>query len=107
MHAVDWFYAIDLPTHFLCEHPVGSVLGKAKYGDRLLIYQGTTVGGSIKDDVLCYPSFGDNVIMFSNSSVLGNTTIGENVMISAGTTVINDTIPSNCIVFGKSPIPVF
>ena len=55
MHAVDWNYAIDLPIHFLCEHPLGSVLGKASYGDYFLIYQGTSVGGSVKDDKLYYP----------------------------------------------------
>ncbi len=54
MHSVDWFYAVDLPVHFLCEHPLGSVLGKASYGDYFLIYQGTTVGGSIKGDIIYY-----------------------------------------------------
>lgn len=37
MHSIDWFYAIDLPIYFLCEHPLGSVLEKASYGEYLLI----------------------------------------------------------------------
>lgn len=103
MHSIDWFYAIELPVHFLCEHPLGSVLGKATYGDYLLVYQGTTVGGSIRDNVLCYPKFGENVIMFANSSVIGKCQLGNNIILSAGTKVVNQNIPSNTIVFGESP----
>lgn len=103
MHSIDWFYAIELPIHFLCEHPLGSVLGKASYGDYLLIYQGTTVGGSIKDSELHYPLFDGNTIMFANSSVLGKSHVGSNVILSAGTKVVNQDVPSNSVVFGESP----
>lgn len=103
MHSVDWFYTVDLPIHFLCEHPLGSVLGRAQYGDWLLVYQGTTVGGNIKEDVLYYPKIGNNVIMFANSTVIGQSIIGDNVVISAGARIVNDEVPSNSIVFGESP----
>lgn len=103
MHSNDWFYAIDLPIHFLCEHPLGSVLGRAQYGDYLFVYQGTTVGGNRSKGRLYYPVIGDNVILFANSTVLGDTHIGNNVVISAETYIINEYIPDNCIVFGKSP----
>lgn len=36
MHSVDWLHSIELPIHFGAEHPVGSVLGKATYGDCFL-----------------------------------------------------------------------
>lgn len=103
MHSVDWFYAIELPTHFLCEHPLGSVLGRAKYGDYFFVYQGTTVGGNWKNCKLCYPTIGENVILFANATVLGDTKIGNNVIVSADTYLINENIPNNCIVFGRSP----
>lgn len=103
MHANDWFYAIDLPTHFLCEHPLGSILGRAQYGDYLFVYQGTTVGGNRSKETLYYPVFGNNVVMFANSTVLGNSHIGNNVVISAETYIINNDVPDNSIVFGKSP----
>jgi len=107
MHAIDWFYAINLPTHFLCEHPLGSVLGKAEYGDYLLIYQGTTVGGSIKDGVLYYPVLGENIIMFANSSIIGKCKLGDNIILSSGAKVVNQDVPSNTIVFGESPNLIF
>ena len=103
MHANDWFYAIDLPTHFMCEHPLGSVLGRADYGDYLFVYQGTTIGGNRKKGDLSYPVLGNNVILYANSTILGDSHIGNNVVVSSGTYIINEIIPDNCIVFGKSP----
>ena len=103
MHAIDWFYAIALPIHFHCEHPIGSVLGRATYGDYLFVYQGTTIGGNRSHDELFYPVLGDNVILYANATVLGNTHIGKNVLISSGTYLLNERIPDNCIVFGQSP----
>lgn len=103
MHSVDWFYAIELPDHFWAEHPVGSVLGRAEYGDNLFIYQGTTVGGSTKNGKIEYPKLGSCVVLCANATVLGDTMLGNNVIISANSYLINDTIPDNCIVFGHSP----
>ena len=33
----------------------------------------------------------------------GKTKIGSNVVVSVGTQIINDDVPDNSIVFGKSP----
>lgn len=103
LHSNDWFYEIELPTHFLCEHPLGSVLGRAKYGDYFFVYQGTTVGGNRKGGAIHYPTIGNNVMLYANATVLGDTHIGNNVIISSGSYLINEEIPDNCIVFGKSP----
>lgn len=103
MHSNDWFYAVELPQHFLCEHPLGSVLGRAQYGDYFFVYQGTTVGGNRNKGQLCYPVIGNNVVLFANSTILGNSLIGDNVVVSAETYIINEVIPNNCIVFGRSP----
>ena len=35
--------------------------------------------------------------------MLGDSHIGNNVMVAADTYLINENIPDNCIVFGKSP----
>lgn len=103
LHSVDWFYQTELPLHFMAEHLLGSVLGRAQYSDYLFVYQGTTIGGNRKGDVLYYPKVGENVVLYANATVLGNTSIGNNVIISANTYIINENIPNNCIVFGHSP----
>lgn len=104
MHSCDWFYAIDLPNIFFAEHPLGSVMGRAKYGNNFFFYQGCTVGGNInRYGELTYPVLGNNVLMYANSSVLGNCNIGNHVIISAGSQIINQDIPSSSIAFGTSP----
>lgn len=103
MNSVDWYHQINLPIHFMAEHPLGSILGRAKYGDYLFVYQGTTVGGSRHNGELRYPELGDRVVLYANATVLGSCKIGKNVIISANSYLIDETIPDNCIVFGSSP----
>lgn len=103
-NSVDLYYAIDLPNAWLCEHPLGSVMGRAKYGENFFFYQGCTVGGNWnKFGELKYPVIGNNVMMYSNSKILGNSHIGDNCTIAANCYVINQDIPDNSIVFGQSP----
>lgn len=104
MNGLDMFYAIELPKHFGAEHPVGSVMGRAKYSNGFFFYQGCTVGGTRdKENNLYYPVIEENVHMFSYSSILGKCHIGKNVNIGAGCIVKNQDIPDNCTVFGESP----
>lgn len=99
MNSVDWYYEIELPKYWGVEHPLGSVLGRAKYGNGFFTYQGCTVGGNKGK----YPTMGENVILYSNVTVLGDTKIGDNVVVSTGSTIKDENIPSNSLVFGKSP----
>lgn len=103
LNGVDLFYQVSLPIHFGAEHPVGSVIGRAKIGDYFYFYQNVTLGGVIKDGCEVYPQLGCHVEMCSNSSVLGDCIIGDNVIIGAGAIVKNQNIPDNSIVFGHSP----
>lgn len=103
-HSVDLFYAIDLPKHFGAEHPLGSVMGRAKYSNGFFFYQGCTVGGTYdKIGGIHYPVLDENVKMYANSSILGESHIGKNVLIGAGALVKNQNVPDNSIVFGQSP----
>lgn len=104
MNSVDLFYAIELPQKFGAEHPLGSVMGRAQYGEGFFFYQGCTVGGTDgKNGEIYYPVLGENVQMYANSSILGRCKVGDNVKIGAGTLVKNEDIPSDSIVFGQSP----
>lgn len=102
-NSVELFYAIELPDIFYAEHPVGSVMGRANYGKYFFFYQGCTVGGNQKENEIIYPNLGDFVVMYSNSKIIGNCNIGNNVIIGANTFIKDTDIPSNSIVFGKSP----
>lgn len=108
LHAVELFYAIELPAHFGAEHPLGAVMGRAEYGDGFFFYQGCTVGGTKdKEGKEHYPVLGENVIMYANSSILGRSHIGNNVQIGAGALVKNQDVPDDNIVFGQSPNLIF
>lgn len=104
MNGVDIYYAVELPDSFTAEHPVGSVMGRAKYGNGFMFYQNCSVGGfHLADNKIVYPVFGENVKMFAGSMVLGNCNIGNNVNIGAGALIKNQDIPSEVNVFGQSP----
>lgn len=104
MHSVDLFYAIELPEIWSAEHPLGTVMGRAKYSDGFFFYQGCTVGGTKdKEGNIYYPEMEENVRMYANSSVLGRCHIGKNAQIGAGALVKNQDVPDNCTVFGQSP----
>jgi serine O-acetyltransferase len=99
MNSCDLFYEIELPKIFMLDHPVGSVMGRASYSDYLYFGQNCTVGNNKGK----YPILGNNVKMAANSTILGNSVIGENVIVSAGTYIKDQNVPSNSLVFGSSP----
>lgn len=103
MNSVDLFYEIELPAHFGVEHPLGSVMGRAKYGDNFFFYQGCTVGGNHH----IYPTIGDNVKMCANTTILGASLIGNNVTLGAGALIKDQDVPDNVNVFGQSPNLIF
>lgn len=99
INAIDIFYEVELPSVFAVEHPVGTVLGRAHYGEMLHVSQNVTVGNNHG----VYPTFGKRVVLHFGSSVIGRSSIGDNVEVAANAYIKDEVIPSNCIVFGASP----
>ena len=106
--ATDVFYRSMIGECFMPVHPLGSVIdSKSTYGFGFRLYNGVHIGpynivGKSPEEWI-HPSFGDGVILFSNSAVYGNTKIGNNVIVSPKTTIVNEQIPDNCVVMGTSP----
>jgi serine O-acetyltransferase len=46
---------------------------------------------------------GEYLTMYANSTILGDCTIGENVVLASRTLVKNQDVPPNSIVYGESP----
>lgn len=99
LHAVDLFYEVRLPDIFFTDHPLGSVIGRAEFGDRFAFAQRCTVGNNRG----FYPVLGRNVRMLAGSSILGRCRIGDHVTLAAGTLVKDENVPSRSLVFGSSP----
>lgn len=96
-HAIDLYYEVVLPPHMMFVHPLGTVLGRATYGDYLCVYQNVGVGSDIEHN---RPVIGEGVVLFPGCKVLGKTTIGDNCLITANTVVHQVDVPPNSIVFG-------
>jgi serine O-acetyltransferase len=100
LHAVDIYFEFLLPEVFVMQHPVGTVLGRADYGNYLFVYQQCLVGVGLDGKA---PTLGEGVVLFGGSSVIGNSRIGSNAWISAGSLILDGNIPDNSSVFGRSP----
>jgi serine O-acetyltransferase len=99
MNGCDLFYEISLPDIFMLDHPVGSVMGRAKYGNNFTFGQNCTVGNNRG----IFPIIGESVILSAYSAILGDCNIGNNVTLGAGCIVKDCNIPENSLVFGQSP----
>ena len=99
MHSVDLYYEVSMPDIFVVVHPVGTVIGRGKYSDNLVIYQNCTIGSNNEK----YPEIGKNVILFAKSSVIGNCKIGNDVVIGTNSFIIDKTIKKSSKVFGNYP----
>lgn len=97
LHGLDAFYEVALPDVFMLVHPVGTVLGRGTYGDYFCAYQNCTVGGNLAGD---HPAFGEGVVMYGGSRVIGRCTIGDNVLVAAGASVLDASCPSGQVLFG-------
>jgi len=100
LHSVDIFYHVNLPDIFLLVHPLGTVIGRAKFGNYLTIYNNVGVGAEGAGKKLIYPNFGSGVIFYSGSSVIGKCKIGNNVIFGSNSKIINKNIPSSKVVLG-------
>jgi len=100
LHGIDVYYEVELPDIFAFQHPVGTVLGRAQYGNYFFAYQRCSVGANLEGG---YPRIGQGVVMFGGSAVIGAATIGDGCWLSVGATVLDANIPSRSVVFGRSP----
>lgn len=99
MASVDLFYQVDLPDVFMFDHPLGAIMGRASYSNYFTFSQGCTVGNNNG----AYPVFGESVFMLSNSKVIGNCHVGDNVIVAANCYIKDTDIPGGSLVFGESP----
>lgn len=101
LHAFDAYYEVSLPKVFAVQHPVGTVLGRAKYDDYFLCYQNCTVGANLDGES---PAFGRGVVMYGGSRVIGRTSVGDNTFVATGTIVIDGGVcPGDSVLYGTRP----
>jgi serine O-acetyltransferase len=85
---------------FFIDHGMGVVIGETtEIGDNVTLYQGVTLGGTGKERGKRHPTIGDNVVIAAGATVLGAITVGDNSVVGAGAVVIRP-VPPNCTVVG-------
>ncbi len=97
---------------FTIDHGTGVVIGAtAIIGKNVKLYQGVTLGAKSFDldennnpikGIARHPIIGDNVIIYSNATILGRITIGKNAVIGGNIWVTEDVADGEKLVQAKA-----
>ena len=91
-------YKTDIGKSAVITHPFGVVVFAKKIGSNVWFHSGCVVGQA-HNGVGDIPTIGNNVSFGVGCKVIGNITVGNNVIIGANAVVTHD-IPDNSIVAG-------
>ena len=85
---------------FFIDHGMGVVIGEtAQIGNDVLIYQGVVLGGTSRQKHKRHPTIGNNVVIGAGATLLGPIKVSDGARIGAGSVVIKD-VPPNATVVG-------
>lgn len=100
---IDIHPAATIGNHFTIDHGTGVVIGATSIlGNHVKLYQGVTLGaksfpldeqGRPIKGIDRHPILEDNVIVYSNSTILGRITIGHDAVIGGNVWVTEDVPP--------------
>lgn len=89
----------QIGKNLILPHPIGIVIGEGvKIGDNCVIYQNVTLGRKNRD-IAEYPTIGNDVIIYCNSTVIGNLEIGDNSTIGCNAVVMK-SVEKNTVCTG-------
>ena len=84
---------------FFIDHGMGVVIGEtAVVGDRVVIYQDVTLGGTGKQGGKRHPTLGNDIVVGVGAKVLGAISIGDGARIGGGAVVVKDVPPHSTAV---------
>lgn len=107
---IDIHPGASIGRYFFIDHGTGIVIGETtQIGDNVKIYQGVTLGalstrkGQKLKGVKRHPTIGDNVTIYSGTSILGgDTVIGDGATIGGNAFIIS-SVPAGTTVSVKTP----
>lgn len=106
---IDIHPGAEIGEYFYVDHGTGIVIGEtAIIGNYVKLYQGVTLGALSVDKSMVsmkrHPTVEDNVIIYSNATVLGgDTAIGHNSIIG-GNVWLTHSVPAGSFVYHNSEI---
>lgn len=109
---IDIHPAATIGSYFAIDHGTGVVIGATTIiGNHVKLYQGVTLGaksfpldekGNPIKGIPRHPIIGDNVIIYSNATILGRITIGTDATIGGNIWVTEDVEPGARVVQTKA-----
>lgn len=105
---IDIHPGASIGKRFVIDHGTGVVIGAtAIIGDNVKIYQGVTLGAKsfVTDDsnnpikgIPRHPIIGNDVVIYSNSTILGRITVGDGAIIGGNLWVTRDVAPGEKLI---------
>lgn len=109
---IDIHPGATIGDHFAIDHGTGVVIGAtAIIGRNVKLYQGVTLGAKSFDldennnpikGIPRHPIIGDNVVIYSNATILGRITIGSNAVIGGNIWVTSDVAEGEKLIQAKA-----
>eukprot|EP00703_Trepomonas_sp_PC1_P004239 JAP92367.1 Serine acetyltransferase [Trepomonas sp. PC1] len=82
------------------DHGVGVIIGETSIiGDNCLIYQGATLHGTGNVSGKRHPTLGNNVVLGAGCTIIGNIYLGDWCRVGAGS-IVTQSLPANCTAVG-------
>jgi len=104
--ATDLFYEVELPLRTGCDHPLGSVIGRASFSraSSLFFNNNCILGGNFASNGdIIYPQILGNLFLHPKSVLVGNVTVTGIVVLSNSAYVKDVGSLNDVLVFGSSP----
>jgi len=88
------------------DHGMGVVIGEtAIVGDDVLMYHGVTLGGKVNARVKRHPTIGNNVLLGAGSKIIGDIEIGDGAVVGANA-VVTKSVPAGAVIVGSENKPI-
>lgn len=92
--------AAQIGRRLFIDHGMGVVVGEtAMVGDDVVLFHGSTLGGTSMKHGKRHPTLGDNVVVGAGAKVLGPVWIGDGARIGANAVVVKD-VPAGAVAVG-------
>ncbi|WP_338487533.1 polysaccharide biosynthesis C-terminal domain-containing protein [Ruoffia tabacinasalis] len=94
---------VKIGKNLILPHPLSIVIGNAvKIGDNCTLYHNVTLGTkhSLENESNGYPELKNNVIIYTNTVIIGDIVIGENTIVGSNSLVTTD-LEANSVYAGN------
>ncbi|MFM8249328.1 MAG: hypothetical protein ACKOAE_08775 [Acidimicrobiaceae bacterium] len=104
--SADLFFEVDLPLRTGCDHPLGTVIGRADFSSESMLFfnQQCTIGGNFDSSGRAnYPNIDGLIFLHPKSSLIGDIQCSGVVILGNNAYAKDVGVVKDCLIFGESP----